>query len=77
MTAFGTTDFRDDLPNVSVPILVLPGDSDQAVPFEGSGQRTHHAIQGSQLHLIAGAPHDCNVSHAQEFNQALLTFLAK
>jgi pimeloyl-ACP methyl ester carboxylesterase len=77
MTAFGTTDFRDDLPKVSVPVLVLHGDSDQTVPFEGSGQRTHQAIQGSQLHLIAGAPHGCNVSHAQEFNQALLTFLAK
>jgi pimeloyl-ACP methyl ester carboxylesterase len=77
MTAFGTTDFRDDLPKVSVPVLVLHGDSDQTVPFEGSGQRTHEAIQGSQLHLIAGGPHGCNVSHAQEFNQALLTFLAK
>jgi pimeloyl-ACP methyl ester carboxylesterase len=77
MTAFGTTDFRDDLPKVSVPALVLHGDSDQNVPFEGSGQRTHQAIQGSQLHLIAGAPHGCNVSHAQEFNQALLTFLTK
>jgi pimeloyl-ACP methyl ester carboxylesterase len=41
MTAFGTTDFRYDLPKVSVPALVLHGDSDQNVPFEGSGQRTH------------------------------------
>jgi pimeloyl-ACP methyl ester carboxylesterase len=77
MTAFGTTDFRGDLPKVSVPVLVLHGDSDQTVPFEGSGQRTHEAIQGSELHLIAGGPHGCNVSHAQDFNQALLTFIAK
>jgi pimeloyl-ACP methyl ester carboxylesterase len=76
MTAFGTTDFRDDLPKVSVPVLVLHGDSDQNVPFKGSGQRTHQAIQGSELHLIGGAPHGCNVSHAEEFNQALLAFLA-
>ncbi len=77
MTAFGTTDFRDDLPKASVPVLVLHGDSDQTVPFEGSGQRTHEAIPGSEVYLIAGAPHGCNVSHAAEFNQALLTFLAK
>ncbi len=77
MTAFGTTDFRDDLPKVSVPVLVLHGDSDGTVPFEGSGQRTHAAIPGSELYLIAGAPHGCNVSHASEFNQALLAFLAK
>jgi pimeloyl-ACP methyl ester carboxylesterase len=76
MTAFGTTDFRDDLPKVSVPALVLHGDSDGTVPFEGSGKRTHEAIQGSELVLIAGAPHGCNVSHPEEFNRALLDFLA-
>jgi pimeloyl-ACP methyl ester carboxylesterase len=65
------------VPGSMISVLVLHGDSDQNVPFQGSGQRTHQAIQGSQLHLIAGAPHGCNVSHAQEFYQALLTFLAK
>ena len=53
------------------------GDSDGIVPFEGSGKRTHDAIAGSELHLIAGAPHGCNVSDADEFNQALSAFLAK
>ena len=77
MNSFGTTDFREDLPKVSVPTLVLHGDTDATVPFEGSGQRTHAAIPGSELHLIAGGPHGCNVSHAEEFNQALLTFLAR
>ncbi len=77
MTAFGTTDFRDDLPKVSVPALVLHGDSDATVPFEGSGQRTHEAIAGSELVLVPGAPHGFNVSHAQQFNQALLDFLAR
>jgi pimeloyl-ACP methyl ester carboxylesterase len=76
MTAFGVTDFRDDLAKVSVPALVLHGDSDQTVPFKGSGRRTHEVIAGSDLYLIAGAPHGCNVSHAGEFNQALLRFLA-
>ena len=77
MSAFATTDFREDLPKVSVPTLVLHGDSDGTVPFEGSGARTHAAIPGSELHVIAGAPHGCNVSHADEFNEALLAFLAR
>jgi pimeloyl-ACP methyl ester carboxylesterase len=77
MTAFGATDFRDDLPKVSVPVLVLHGDSDGTVPFEGSGKRTHEAIPGSELVLVPGAPHGFNVSHAQQFNQALLDFLAR
>jgi pimeloyl-ACP methyl ester carboxylesterase len=77
MTAFGNTDFRDDLPKVSVPALILHGDSDATVPFEGSGKRTHETIPGSELHVIAGGPHGCNVSHADEWNAALLQFLAK
>ncbi len=77
MTAFGSTDFRDDLPKVSVPTLVLHGDSDATVPFEGSGARTHRALPGSQLHVIPDAPHGCNVSHAQEWNTVLLEFLSR
>ena len=77
MKAFGTTDFRDDLSKVSVPTLVIHGDADGTVPFEGSGRRTHEAVSGSVLHVIAGAPHGCNVSHADEFNRALIDFLAR
>ncbi|GAB3526700.1 alpha/beta fold hydrolase [Arthrobacter monumenti] len=77
MEAFGTTDFRRDLPKVSVPTLILHGDSDGIVPIEGSGQRTQTAIPGSQLHVISGAPHGCNVSHADEWNSAVLEFLKK
>jgi len=75
MQAFGTTDFRDDLPLVTVPTLVIHGDSDGIVPFEGSGKRTHEAIPQSHLHVIAGGPHGVNVSHADEFNDELLKFL--
>ena len=76
MTSFGTTDFREDLPQVTVPTLVLHGDGDETVPFNGSGRRTHEAIPQSQLQLILGAPHGCNVSHADEFNRTLVDFLA-
>ncbi len=77
MESFGTTDFRPDLPNVTVPALVLHGDADGTVPFEGSGQRTHLAIPDSELVVLPGAPHGCNVSHAREFNAALVSFLAR
>ena len=75
MTSFGTTDFRDDLPNVTVPTLVLHGDGDGTVPFEGSGHRTHEAVKQSELLLVPGAPHGLNVSHAAEFNRGLTEFL--
>ena len=77
MEAFGTTDFRDDLTKITVPTLVIHGDADGIVPFEGSGRRTHEAIAGSELVVVEGAPHGFNVSHAEEFNRALLDFLAR
>ena len=77
MEAFGMTDFRDDLTKVTVPALIIHGDADGTVPYEGSGKRTHEAIAGSELHVIAGGPHGCNVSHADEFNRTLLEFFAR
>ncbi|PPH10816.1 alpha/beta hydrolase [Rathayibacter sp. AY1D1] len=77
MTAFATTDFREDLPNVSVPALVIHGDGDGTVPFEGSGARTHAAIPGSELHVVHGAPHGVTVSHPEEWNRVVLEFLAE
>ena len=77
MQAFSTTDFRGDLMLVDVPTLVLHGDADATVPFEGSGQRTHATIAGSELVLLEDAPHGCNTSHSGEFNRALLAFLGR
>jgi len=75
ITAFGRTDFRDDLARVTVPTLVIHGDSDAIVPFEISGKRSHETIEGSSLVLIEGGPHGINATHAEQFNRALLDFL--
>jgi pimeloyl-ACP methyl ester carboxylesterase len=77
IAAFGRTDFRGDLDKVTVPTLVIHGDSDGIVPFEVSGKRSAEAIANSELVVIEGGPHGLNASHAQEFNQALLDFLAR
>lgn len=73
--AFGRTDFRADLKKFQLPTLVIHGDSDAIVPFEVSGKRTVAAIPGAKLELIRGGPHGLNVSHADEFNRALIGFL--
>ncbi len=77
MAAFATTDFRDDLSKVTVPTLGIHVDSDSTVPFEGSGERTHRAIAGSELHVVKDAPHGVTVSHPEEWNQAVLEILKK
>ena len=75
MEAFATTDFRADLRQLGLPTLVVHGDADAIVPIEGSGLRTHIAVPHSRLVRVAGAPHGLNLSHAAEFNAALLDFL--
>jgi non-heme chloroperoxidase len=76
IAAFGRTDFRADVAAVTVPTLVVHGDSDAVVPFEVSGKRSHEAIAGSELVVIEGGPHGINASHPEQFNAALLDFLA-
>jgi non-heme chloroperoxidase len=75
MHAYSTADFRDDLKRISIPTLVLHGDSDAIVPFEGSGALTHATIEHSELQVLKKAPHGCNTSHTEAFNAALLGFL--
>ena len=77
ITAFARTDFRGDLEQVTVPTLIIHGDSDAIVPFEVSGKRSAESITDSDLVVIEGGPHGINASHAEEFNQALLAFLAR
>lgn len=77
ISAFAKTDFRDDLKKIDVPVLVIHGDSDQIVPFEASGKRTHEAVENSELAVMEGGPHGINVTHADKFNDALLGFLKK
>lgn len=77
MQSFATTDFREDIKKITVPTLVIHGDADGIVPYEGSGKRTHQSIPHSELHVITGGPHGINTSHKDEFNSELISFLAK
>ena len=75
MEAFSTTDFREDLKQLTLPTLVIHGDDDAVVPIEGSGLLTHLAVASSTLVRVPGAPHGMNLTHADAFNQAVLSFL--
>lgn len=75
MAAFGTTDFRADLNQITVPTLVIHGDADAIVPLEGSGALTHGIVSNSRLIVLPDSPHGCNVSDAEDFNAGLIDFL--
>lgn len=73
--AFGKTDFRPDMPKISVPTLVAHGDADRIVPLEVSGQKAAEVIANSRLEVIAGAPHGLTATHADQLNRVMLDFL--
>lgn len=69
------TDFRSDLPKIDVPVLVVHGSADRILPIEACGPPTHEGIAGSRYVVIDGAPHGLCWTHADEVNEALLSFL--
>jgi non-heme chloroperoxidase len=69
------TDFRADLPEIDVPILVIQGDADQVLPLEKTGQRLPALIKDAQLAVVEGGPHAIPWTHAAQVNTALLDFI--
>jgi non-heme chloroperoxidase len=70
-----TTDFRDDLPKIDVPVLVIQGDADQVLPLDKTGKRLPGLIKDVQLVVVEGGPHAIPWTHADQVNTALLGFL--
>ena len=69
------TDFRADLPEIDVPVLVVQGDADQVLPLDKTGQRLPGLIKDVQLVVIEGGPHAIPWTHADQVNTALLDFI--
>jgi non-heme chloroperoxidase len=70
-----TTDFRDDLPEIDVPVLVVQGDADQVLPLDKTGRRLPGLIKDAHLVVIEDGPHAIPWTHADQVNTALLGFL--
>ena len=69
------TDFREDLPNIDVPTLVIHGTADRILPIEATGARTHELVKDSRYVVLDGAPHGCLWTHGEEITRALLEFV--
>ena len=70
-----TTDFRDDLPKIDVPVLVIHGDADQVLPLDKTASRLPALIKDMQLTVVDGGPHAIPWTHAAQVNTALLDFI--
>ena len=69
------TDFRGDLAKIDVPILVVQGDADQALPIDKTGKRVPALLKDADLVVIKGGSHAIPWTHAEQVNSALLQFI--
>ncbi|MEV0716590.1 alpha/beta hydrolase [Asanoa sp. NPDC050611] len=70
------TDFREDVGNIDVPMLVVQGTADQVLPFASTGKRLPPLVKDLKLVPLEGAPHSIPWTHAQECNGAIEEFMA-
>jgi len=71
------TDFRADLANVDVPVLIVHGTADNILPLDSTGRVFAKALPSAEYHEIEEAPHGMLWTHASEINEILLGFLSK
>jgi non-heme chloroperoxidase len=71
------TDFRDDLPKIDVPTLLIHGDADRILPYPATAARLPALIKDLTLVTVEGGPHNIAWTHPDEVTSALLAFLAK
>ena len=70
-------DFRNDLARIDVPTLVIHGDADRILPISASGLRTAKLIKDARLLVVKDGPHCITWTHADEVNNALVSFLVQ
>ncbi|PWC06862.1 alpha/beta fold hydrolase [Mycetocola zhujimingii] len=69
------TDFRGDIPKIDVPTLILHGTADRILPIDSTGRPFSALLPEADYVEIDGAPHGLLWTHADEVNEALLSFL--
>ena len=69
------TDFREDLPKIDVPVLVVHGTDDRILPFEATAARLPALIDDLRLVEVEDGPHNIGWTHPEQVNAALLEFL--
>jgi len=72
--ALSSADFRAELPEITLPTLVLQGDADVSAPLKLTGERTAALLPHATLTVYPGAPHGLIFTHADRINRDLAKF---
>ncbi len=73
--SFSSTDFRQDVPKINVPTLIIHGDEDKTVPIDTTGAETAKLIPGAKYIVYEGAPHGLWYTEKSRLNMDLTDFI--
>lgn len=73
--AFATTDFRPDLPSLTVPTLVIHGTSDKTVPIDATGREVAKQVPSAEIIEYSGEPHGIFATQTERLAQDIIAFL--
>ena len=73
--SFSSTDFRQDVPKINVPVLIIHGDEDKTVPIDATGAETAKLIPGAKYIVYEGAPHGLWYTEKSRLNMDLTDFI--
>ena len=73
------TDFREDLPKIDIPTLVVHGTADRILPFDSTAKRLRDEKLIADLTVVEvpDGPHNVGWTFPDEVNAALLEFLRR
>src|SRR5690606_8348856 len=74
LIGYGHFDKRDQMGNITDPVLLLRGDGDWLVSQE-QVEATHSRVKGSRISVLAGTGHYPMIENPYEFNEAVREFL--
>ncbi|MBL9064811.1 MAG: alpha/beta hydrolase [Sphingopyxis sp.] len=77
IAAFSATDQTDDLKAMRVPTLILHGDDDQIVPYQGAALLQAKLVPDNKLKIYPGFPHGMLTLNGDVINPDILAFIKR
>ncbi len=73
--SFSETDFRKDVPQITVPTLIIHGEADNTVPIAVSGNKTAALLPHALYKVYEDAPHGLFITEKDRLNADLMDFI--
>ncbi len=75
LTAFSTTDFREEMKTITTPFLIIHGTGDKTVPIDAAGRASAKILPNATLIEYDGEPHGLFMTVPDRLNHDLLSFI--